>query len=115
MSYRCDNCNAIRNGKELVKVTEVREVNYTRGFNRINRRDKTTEFMFDSSYPGTEYVSVERLCDRCYEGRKDMPPKVSKDIKEVKFVGRRAKVAETDPRNNDEEYRSNREKFDGRE
>lgn len=89
MSYKCDNCSAIRNGKELVRVDEIRNVNYNRVFNRKNRRDKSVDVLVDSVYTGTEYVKLSRLCEKCYDAFKDIPTKVSNNVKEVKFFGKR--------------------------
>jgi len=87
MSYRCDKCNAVRYGNQLNRVSEIRNVNYNRGFNRFNRREKIEEFMFDLSFTGTEYVSVEKLCDSCYDKFGDNPPRISNDVKDVSFIG----------------------------
>lgn len=90
MSYRCDSCNEVRMGKELVRVSKLRDVTYNRVFTRINRRDRRAENVFDESFYGTEAVRTDRLCAACYDNLKDVPPTVT-ETKTVEFVGTKRK------------------------
>jgi hypothetical protein len=115
MSYKCDKCSAIRNGKELVRVDEIRNVNYNRVFNRKNRRDKSVDVLVDSVYTGTEYVKVSRLCERCYEYYTDIPTKVSNNVKEVKFFGKRKQSRVEEPSEDEKDmpdFKGLRERFE---
>lgn len=89
MSYRCDVCSSVRNGGELKLVAEVRNVNYDRSFMRFDRRDKKKVAKYDTTFKGSEIVEEERLCETCYEERKDYSPKVNRVLKTVKFIGTR--------------------------
>jgi len=87
MSYRCDNCSKIREGSELKRIAEVREVTYNRSFLRFDRREKKKIAKFTGSFTGTECVKEERLCEKCYNDLKDNPPKIVNRSKRVDFVG----------------------------
>ena len=90
-SYKCDNCSAVTTGSELIRIAKVRSVEYIRSFLRFDRKSRTEVPVFDSMYNGTEIVVQERLCEGCYEGRKDTDPIMEKDVKQVNFVGERSK------------------------
>jgi hypothetical protein len=116
MSYRCDNCDAIRNGEELTRISELRNVNYNRVFNRKNRRDKTVEVVLDSTYQGTEFVKIDKLCESCYDKWRDIPAKVSNQTKEVNFFGKK-KQPKVDKQEEDDkqvpDLKGLKERFEG--
>jgi hypothetical protein len=87
MSYRCDRCNAIREGAELKRISEVRNVEYSKVFVRVDRKTKKAVERVDSVYNGIEAAAEEKLCEKCNEQLMDVEPKVEKDAKVVKFIG----------------------------
>lgn len=91
MSYHCDKCNKVKTGTELKRVDIVREVTYNRNFLKFDRKTRISRPVSDASFSGTEIVSIERLCEECYEEFKDVPPRKTTKPKEVKFVGTRSR------------------------
>lgn len=87
MSFRCDECNKVVEGAENKRVSEVRNVNYTRFLAKFNNRDRKTEERFDTVFSGKEIVKENRLCSDCYNMLKDVMPVVNKATKSVSFIG----------------------------
>ena len=116
MSYRCDNCGALRVGKELKRTSEIRNVEYDRMFIRVDRKTKKTVEKVDSVYNGTEIVEEQRLCGVCWEELKDVEPKVEKEQKIVKFVGSKKRYKPESNRGRDEkpDFEGLKKKFENK-
>ena len=93
MSYRCDRCNAVRDGAELKRISEVRNVEYSKVFIRVDRKTKKAVERVDSVYNGTESAAEEKLCEKCNELLMDTEPTVEKETKSVKFIGTKREFA----------------------
>ena len=91
MSYRCDKCNCVRYGKELTRSDEIRNVTYNRMFKSFNRKERKEVSIFNEAFKGTEIVKQERLCEKCFEEVKDLPPKTSIKDKTVEFFVKKPK------------------------
>ncbi len=117
MSYRCDRCDTVRAGSELKRVDEVREVTYTRNSLRFDRKTRKKTPMRDTSFYGTEVVAYEKLCEKCYDEFKDVPPRTNPKPKTVQFVGARKKfVKPTKDRRDDKnlDFKGLKDKLEGR-
>lgn len=116
MSYKCDQCNSLRIGKALNRVDEIRNVVYERIFTKINRKTKEKFQVLDKEFSGQEYVNIQKLCETCYNNLKDLPPKIAKGTKIVKFTGKRAKsnVIKTDDSGGKLDLSGLKKKFDNR-
>ena len=112
MSYRCDICNEIRVGKELTRLAEIRNVNYDRSFLRFDRRERKKVSAYDTTFKGSECVVEERLCEKCYELTEGREPRVSKNVKTVKFIGEKRRFVKTADKTPD--FNGLKEKFERR-
>ena len=117
MSYICDRCKKVRNGSELKREDEVREVTYTRSTVKFNAKTRTKIPTIDSSFYGKEVVAYEKLCESCYEDFKDVPPRISTKPKTVQFVGTKRKFVnstETSQENENLDFKGLKDKLEGR-
>jgi len=89
MSYKCDKCNTVRYGSELKITSDVRKVNYIKSIPQFDRKENRMSSRYDSTYTGTENVRELKLCEGCFEIFKDNTPRLSKQEKDVHFVGKR--------------------------
>jgi len=107
MSYKCDNCKEIRYGTELKHVAEIRNVVYTRVFERFDRRQNKVVSNYDASFNGTEIVKEKRLCEKCHKEIENTTP-INKTTKDVTFVGIKRRPADNDKEESDNEGRKGR-------
>lgn len=117
MSYICDRCSAVRYGSELKREDEVREVTYTRNTLRFDRNTKIKIPIMDTNFYGKEVVSYEKLCEKCYDEFKDVPPRISTKPKTVQFVGTKKKFVKSTETSQDDEnldFKGLKDKLEGR-
>ena len=87
MSYRCDKCNAVYNGIELVVPTVVRNVDYHQHVTKFNPREREKAPTYYTTFKGWEVVKRERMCDTCYAENKDNTPTVA-EPKSINFFSK---------------------------
>jgi hypothetical protein len=96
MSYRCDNCDKVHYGSELARESEIRNVNYNQSFLRFDRKENKKVPTYNQTFKGFECVKVDKLCEECYKKLSDVPPRISKEVKDVQFIGLRKQNKEED-------------------
>jgi len=109
MSYRCDKCNAVYDGTELVVPTVIREVNYHQHTMRFNPKERRKEPNYNTTFKGWETVKRERLCESCYKENKDCTPEIDAP-KNVNFFSRRPSKSRGTRQNVKERLENNRGK-----
>jgi len=75
MSYRCQECNAVRYGSELKVIKEIKDVDYKY---MIQKKSYSAEsepsFILVNESKGWEIRSEIKVCDACYQVMKDNVP-----------------------------------------